>query len=132
LQTGWLTQGPKVAAFEQAFAARHRVPYAVAVTSATTGLHLVLSALGIGPGDEVIVPAFTWVSTANCVVYCGATPVFADVERQSFNLDVTDLVRRVTRRTKAVIAVHLFGLCARMRSSPATTTTQKTGPSSLR
>ena len=111
LQTGWLTQGPKVAAFEKAFAARHGVPHALAVTSATTGLHLALAALGIGPGDEVIVPAFTWVSTANCVVYCGATPVFADVERQTFNLDIADVARRVTPRTKALIAVHLFGLC---------------------
>jgi dTDP-4-amino-4,6-dideoxygalactose transaminase len=112
LETGWLTQGPKVAAFEKAFAARHRVAHALAVSSATTGLHLALAALGIGPGDEVIVPAFTWVSTANCAVYSGATPVFADVDRTSFNLDLADLAKRVTARTKAVIAVHLFGLCA--------------------
>ncbi len=69
-------------------------------------------ALGVGPGDEVIVPAFTWVSTANCVVYCGATPVFADVDRTTFNIDIADAVGRVTPRTKALIAVHLFGLCA--------------------
>ena len=111
LESGWLTHGPKVAAFEKAFAARHGVPHAVAVTSATTGLHVALAALGIGPGDEVIVPAFTWISTANCVVYCGATPVFADVERKTFNLDIADVARRVTSRTKAIIAVHLFGLC---------------------
>lgn len=112
LQTGWLTQGPKVAAFEKAFAARHGVSHALAVTSATTGLHLALAALDVGPGDEVIIPAFTWISTANCVAYCGATPVFADIERRTFNLDVADVARRVTPRTKAVIAVHLFGLCA--------------------
>src|SRR5579871_3281510 len=79
LATGWLTQGPKVAAFERAFAERHRVTHALAVTSCTTGLHLMLAAAGIGPGDEVIVPSFTWVATANAVVYTGATPVFADV-----------------------------------------------------
>jgi perosamine synthetase len=112
LETGWLTHGPKVSAFERAFAERHQVPYAIAVTSATTGLHLAMLALGVGPGDEVIVPAFTWVSTANCVMYCGATPVLADVDRTTFNVDVADVVRRVTPRTKAVIAVHLFGLCA--------------------
>lgn len=112
LEGGWLTHGPKVTAFEQAFAERHGVPCAVAVSSATTGLHLAMIALGVGPGDEVIVPAFTWVATANCVIYCGATPVFADVDRKTFNLDTADVMRRVTVRTKAVIAVHLFGLCA--------------------
>ena len=112
LLSGWLTQGPRVAAFERAFADRHAVRRALAVTSCTTGLHLILAALGIGPGDEVIVPAFTWVSTANVVLYCGATPIFADVDRTSFNIDVADCARRVTPRTKAVIAVHLFGLCA--------------------
>ncbi|MEF8753407.1 MAG: DegT/DnrJ/EryC1/StrS family aminotransferase [Accumulibacter sp.] len=112
LRSGWLTQGPKVAAFEQAFAARHATAHALATTSCTTGLHLILAAIGIGPGDEVIVPAFTWVATANVVVYCGATPVFADVDRRTNNLDVGDVVQRLTPRTKAVIAVHLFGLCA--------------------
>lgn len=112
LETGWLTHGPKVNAFEKAFAERHQVGHAIAVTSATTGLHLAMVALGIGPGDEVIVPAFTWVATANCVIYCGATPIFAEVDRRTFNLDIADVARRVTPRTKAVIAVHLFGLCA--------------------
>ena len=111
LETGWLTHGPKVSAFEKAFAARHAVPHAMAVTSATTGLHLALVALGIGPGDEVIVPAFTWVSTANVVIYCGATPVLVDVERSTFNIDIEDVARKLSPRTKAVIAVHLFGLC---------------------
>ena len=77
IESGWLTQGPKVAAFEKAFAQRHQVKHAIAVTSATTGLHLALAAFEIGPGDEVIVPAFTWVSTANVVIYCGATPVLS-------------------------------------------------------
>src|SRR5215469_5701851 len=112
LETGWLTQGPQVAAFERAFARQHGVKYAVAVTSATTGLHLALASLGIGPGDEVIVPALTWVATANVVLYCGATPVFADVDRCSFNIVAADVAKRLTPRTRAVITVHLFGLCA--------------------
>jgi dTDP-4-amino-4,6-dideoxygalactose transaminase len=112
LLTGWLTQGPKVAAFEKAFAERHGVKHALATTSCTTGLHLILAALGIGPGDEVILPAFTWVATANVVLYCGATPVFADVDRITNNIDPADVARKLTPRTKAVIAVHLFGLCA--------------------
>ncbi|MRR28860.1 DegT/DnrJ/EryC1/StrS family aminotransferase [bacterium] len=114
LASGWLTQGPKVAAFEKAFAARHQVAHALATTSCTTALHLALAALGIGPGDEVIVPAFTWIATANAVLYCGATPVFADVLRDTYNIDPTDVARRISTRTKAVIPVHLFGLCADM------------------
>jgi perosamine synthetase len=112
--SGWLTQGPKVAEFEKQFATRHSVQHALATTSCTTGLHLILAALDIGPGDEVIVPAFTWVATANVVLYCGATPVFADVDRTTNNIDPQDVAKRVTPRTKAVIAVHLFGLCADM------------------
>src|SRR5687768_1810467 len=87
LMSGWLTQGPKVAAFEKAFAKRHDVPHALATTSCTTALHLILAALDIAAGDEVIVPAFTWVATANVVVYCGARPVFADIDRRTYNLD---------------------------------------------
>ena len=119
LESGWLTQGPKVAAFERAFAERHAVPHALATTSCTTALHLILAALRIEPGDEVIVPAFTWVSTANAVLYCGATPVLADVRRDTFNLDPEDVARRVTPRTRAIIAVHLFGLCADMEAIAA-------------
>lgn len=114
LITGWLTQGPKVAAFEAAFAGRHKVKYALASTSCTTALHLILAALDIGPGDEVIVPAFTWVATANVVLYCGATPVFVDVDRTSFNLDTNKLALAITERTRAIITVHLFGLCSDM------------------
>lgn len=110
--SGWLTQGPKVAAFEKAFAERHQVTRAIATTSCTTALHLGLAALGIGPGDEVIVPSFTWIATANVVLYCGATPVFADIDPVTFNIDIADAAARVTERTKAVIPVHLFGLCA--------------------
>lgn len=114
LESGWLTQGPEVSAFEQEFAKRHDVGHALATTSCTTALHLALAALEVGPDDEVIVPAFTWVATANVVLYCGATPVFADVDRDTFNLDVSQIAQKVTKRTKAVIPVHLFGLCADM------------------
>lgn len=112
LMSGWLTQGPKVAAFELAFAERHCVKHALAATSCTTALHLILAGMGIGPGDEVIVPAFTWVATANVILYCGATPVFADIDRVTFNIDPAEIARKITPRTKAIIVVHLFGLCA--------------------
>jgi dTDP-4-amino-4,6-dideoxygalactose transaminase len=114
LISGWLTQGPKVAEFEKKFASYHEANHAVATTSCTTGLHLMLAALGIGPGDEVIVPAFTWVSTANVVLYCGATPIFADIDPHTFNVNPGDIAHRVTSRTKAIMVVHLFGLCADM------------------
>lgn len=114
IMTGWLTAGPKVREFEQNFAKRHRVKHAMAVTSATTALHLALVAMDIKTGDEVIVPAFTWISTANVVIYCGAKVVFVDVDRKTFNLDVNDLRKKITANTKAIIPVHLFGLCADM------------------
>lgn len=112
LQTGWLTQGPFVAEFEKTFAAIHGVKHAIAVSNCTTALHLALLALDIRAGDEVIVPAFTWVSTANAVVYCGARPVFVDIDLNTFNLDIEKLSLAVTKKTKAIIPVHLFGLCA--------------------
>jgi dTDP-4-amino-4,6-dideoxygalactose transaminase len=111
VESGWLTQGPKVAAFERAFAERHGVKHAIATTSCTTALHLMLLGAGIGPGDEVIVPAFTWVATANVVVYCGATPILADVDPATNNITPETIQRALTARTKAIIAVHLFGLC---------------------
>lgn len=114
LMSGWLTQGPKVAEFEKAFAQRHEVKHALASTSCTTALHLIIAALDIGPGDEVIVPAFTWVATANVVLYCGAMPVFVDIDRYTFNMDAAQVAAKITLRTKAIIAVHLFGLCADM------------------
>lgn len=114
LESGWLTQGPWVRRFEEEFAKRHGVKHALAVTSCTTALHLALVALGIGPGDEVIVPAFTWVATANVVVHCGATPIFVDIDATSYNLDPAAVAKALTPRTKAIIAVHLFGLTADM------------------
>jgi dTDP-4-amino-4,6-dideoxygalactose transaminase len=116
LASGWLTQGPKVAAFEQAFASRHRVKHALATTSCTTALHLALAALGVGPDDEVIVPSFTWVASANAVLYCGAKPLLCDVDPRTYNIDPASMAAKITPRTKAIIPVHLFGLCADMDS----------------
>lgn len=110
LRSGWLAQGAKVAEFEAALAEYCDTRHAVATTSCTTALHLVLAALGIGPGDEVIVPAFTFVATANVVEYQGATPVFADVDLSTFNATIDTLAAKVTPRTRAIIPVHLFGL----------------------
>ena len=114
LQSGWLTQGSRVSAFEEQFANLHGVKHAIAVTSCTTGLHLALAALDVGPGDEVIVPAFTWVATANVVVQCGAKPVFVDVDKDTYNIDTNLIKEAVSSATKAIIPVHLFGLCADM------------------
>ena len=114
IESGWLTQGPKVREFEEQFASMHEVKHALAVTSCTTGLHLALAAMDVGLGDEVIVPAFTWVSSANVVLYCGAKPVFVDVCPKTFNLDIAQVAEKITRKTKAIIPVHLFGLCVDM------------------
>lgn len=110
--SGWLTQGPKVAELQKLFAERHKVKHALAVSNCTTALHLALLAVGVRQGDEVIVPAFTWVSTANAVIYCNAIPVFVDVDPVTFNIDVKQLKSKITSKTKAIIPVHLFGLCA--------------------
>lgn len=114
LNSGWVTQGPFVEEFEKMFARRHQVKHALATTSCTAALHLAMLALGVGPGDEVIVPAFTWVTSAHCAEYCGAKVVFADVEPDTFNIDPRALEAAVTPRTKAVVVVHLFGLAAKM------------------
>ncbi len=114
LSTGWLTSGPKVKEFEDLFAGMHQVKHAVAVSNCTSALHLSLVALGIGPGDEVVVPSFTWVASANVVLHCGAEVVFADIDPLTFNIDPADLRRKITEKTRAIIPVHLFGLCADM------------------
>jgi perosamine synthetase len=110
LTSTWISSvGHFIGDFEQAFAKLAGTEHAVATNNGTTALHLALVALGIGPGDEVIVPALTYIATANAVVYCGATPVFADVEADTMNLDPGDIEHRITERTRAIIAVHLYG-----------------------
>jgi dTDP-4-amino-4,6-dideoxygalactose transaminase len=113
LRSGWLTLGPRTQAFEEAFAEQLGVRHAIAVSSCTAALHLAYLAAGVGPGDEVIVPAFTFAATAAAVLYCGGTPVFAEiVSRANPNIDPEDVERRITPRTKAVCAVHFGGYAA--------------------
>jgi dTDP-4-amino-4,6-dideoxygalactose transaminase len=114
LKSGWVVQGKHVREFERLFCELTGSRHGLATTSCTTALHIALAALGVGPGDEVLVPAFTWISTANAVEYVGARPVFVDVDLETFNLDVRQLRERVTPRTRAILPVHLFGLCADM------------------
>ncbi len=114
LTSGYLTQGPKVAEFERLIAARVGTRFAFATTSATTALHLCLAALGVGPGDEVLVPDYTFPATANVVVQQGARPVLVDIDPETFTVDPADLEAKVTPRSRAVIPVHPFGLSADM------------------
>jgi perosamine synthetase len=114
LRSGWLVQGPKVREFEDKWSAFTGARHSIAVTSCTTALHLSLAALGFGPGDEAIVPAFTWISTANVVEHLGGRVIFCDIDMKTFNLDVSKLDGLVTSRTRAVLPVHLFGLAAEM------------------
>lgn len=109
LRSGWLTTGPVGAELEAAFARRVQSSHAVALTSATAGMHLVLCALGIGPGDEVITPSLTWVSTVNLIVLCGARPVFVDVDRDTLMTDAGRVERAITPRTRAIVPVHFAG-----------------------
>jgi perosamine synthetase len=109
LRSGWLTMGPKTRAFEEAFAAAVEAPYAVAVSSATAGLHLGLDGLGVGPGDEVLVPTLTFASTAATVIHTGARPVLVDCEPDTLNLSAADAARKWTPRTKAIVPVHFAG-----------------------
>ncbi|MDF9816951.1 DegT/DnrJ/EryC1/StrS family aminotransferase [Streptomyces sp. SPB162] len=110
--SGWVAQGPRVAEFERAFAERVGAEHAIAVSSCTAALHLALVALGLGPGDEVVVPSLSFIATANAVRYVGAEPVFADVEEATGNLTVATVDAVRTGRTKAVLAVHQGGVPA--------------------
>jgi dTDP-4-amino-4,6-dideoxygalactose transaminase len=110
IDEGWITMGSRVRSFEREFARVHGASDAVAVSSCTAALHLILEALGIGPGDEVLVPSLTFVATANCVLYVGASPVFVDIESLSCPLmSIADAEAKCTSRTKAVILVHFAG-----------------------
>ena len=116
LKNGWLVQGPHVKSFEEKWSNFTGSTYSVAVTSCTAGMHLALVALGLKPGDEVIIPAFTWVSTANVVEQLGAKPVFCDIDLLTFNIDVNLIENLITDRTVGIMPVHLFGLAVNMKS----------------
>jgi len=118
--SGWVTQGPEVAAFEREFAAAVGAPHACAVSSCTTALHLALVAAGVGPGDEVVTVSHSFIATANAIRYCGATPVFVDVELDTFNIDPALVDAAVTPRTKALLVVHQLGMPCDLASLVAT------------
>ncbi|MCX6687769.1 MAG: DegT/DnrJ/EryC1/StrS aminotransferase family protein, partial [Methanoregula sp.] len=109
LSSGMIAQGEKVAEFEQKFSDLCGTAHAVATSNGTTALHAALLAAGIGQGDEVIVPSFSFIASASTVSMCGATPIFCDVDEQTFTINTAQIEERVTPRTKAVIGVHLFG-----------------------
>jgi dTDP-4-amino-4,6-dideoxygalactose transaminase len=112
IRSGWIAQGPLVARFERALAERLGVANVVATSSCTTSLHLAMLCSGIGPGDEVIVPSFTFIATANAVVYTGAKPVFVDIDPRTYNLDPSKVEVAITARTRAIVPVDQIGLAA--------------------
>ena len=112
IMSGWITQGPRVQEFEEKFAAYTGAKHAVAVSNCTTGLHLAMIVAGIQSGDEVICPSMSYIATANSIMYVGATPVFAEVHPETYNLDVVDAERRITPKTKAILLVHQIGMPA--------------------
>ena len=112
IMSGWITQGPRVSEFEEKFALYTGAKHAVAVSNCTTGLHLAMIVAGIKAGDEVICPSMSYIATANSIMYMGATPVFAEVHPETYNLDVSDVERRITSKTKAVLLVHQIGMPA--------------------
>src|SRR6266536_839979 len=114
IKSGWVTQGPKVAEFEKAVASYVGAKHGIATTSCTTGLHLALATAGVGPGDEVIVPSFTFIASANAILYTGATVVFADIDARTYNIDPADIAHRITKRTKAIMPVDQIGMTADM------------------
>jgi dTDP-4-amino-4,6-dideoxygalactose transaminase len=110
IMSGWVTQGPEVAAFEREFAECVGAPFACAVSSCTTALHLALLAAGVAPGDDVATVSHSFIATANAIKYCGARPVFVDVEPRTFNIDVSRLEATITPRTRALLVVHQLGM----------------------
>lgn len=112
LKSGWLSTGPKTLQFEKSFAEYVGVKHAIGLTSCTAALHLALLAHRIGPGDEVIVPSFTFAASVNTIIHVGATPVFADISEHTYILDIEDVERRITLKTKAIILVHYGGYVA--------------------
>jgi perosamine synthetase len=114
--SGWVTQGPEVAAFEQEFAAYVGSPFACAVSSGTTALHLALLAVGVRPGDEVITVSHSYIATANSIRYCGARPVFVDIEPATFNIDPLKIEPAVSERTRAILSVHQMGMPCNLKA----------------
>lgn len=114
IRSGWITQGPRVAAFEESFAAHVGAAHAVAVSNCTAALHLSILALGIGPGDEIILPSHSFIASANAVLHAGATPVFVDIRGDTLNIDPSLIEAAVTPRTRAIMAVHQVGRPADM------------------
>lgn len=114
LRSGVLSLGPKVEEFEAQFARKIGVKYACAVSSGTAGLHLAMIAAGIGPGDEVITTPFSFVASANCILYVGAKPVFVDIDPLTYNIDPKKIEAKITKKTKAILVVHIFGQSAAM------------------
>ncbi len=114
LETGWLVQGSYTQEFEKKFSEFVDSKESIAVSSCTTALHLSLAALDFQPGDEAIVPAFTWISTANIIEHLGGEVVFCDIDLSTFNIDISQIEKKITSRTKAILPVHLFGLAVDM------------------
>ncbi len=114
LSSGWVVQGPFVEEFENKWSKYTGAKNSIAVSNCTTALHLSLASLGIKAGDEVIVPSFTWVATANAVEYTGAKPILCDIETETFNIDTSQIEKLISKKTKAIIPVHLFGLSSNM------------------
>src|SRR3954454_7755398 len=108
--SGWVSQGPQVAAFEREFAALVSAPFACAVSNCTTALHLALTALDISPGDEVVTASHSFIATANSVRYCGATPVFVDIDPETYNIDPALVADAITPRTRAILVIHQMGM----------------------
>src|SRR6476469_7687967 len=108
--SGWVSQGPQVAAFEREFAASMGAAHACAVSNCTTALHLALLTVGVKPGDEVITVSHSFIATANAVRYCGATPVFVDIRPDGFNIDPSQIDQAIGPRTRAILAVHQLGM----------------------
>lgn len=122
LRSGWLTMGNKVLEFEKSFAEYTGTKFALAVNSCTAALHLALLAHGLGPGDEVLVPSFTFTSTVNVIIHAGAKPIFVDINRATLNIDPEDVKKKITKKTKAIIAVHYAGLPADLTALSAIAT----------
>ncbi len=116
LRSGWVSTGPKTHQFEEDFRKYVGAEHAIALNSCTAAMHLALLAIGVGEGDEVIVPAMTFASTANVIVHCGATPVFVDCNRETMNIDPSDVEKKITPRTKAIMVVHMAGRACDMET----------------